>query len=81
MKRVGGDGMDGVIRKLVTDKGFGFIEPASPSHRGPRGKDIFFHASGVVYPKFDDLSIEDKVTFEIEDTDKGPKAVSVSRKQ
>jgi len=63
--------MEGVIKKL-TDKGFGFITPDGD------GKDLFFHSNDVNSPEFNELNEGDRVTFEMEDSDKGPKAVNVT---
>ncbi|MCR4256522.1 MAG: cold shock domain-containing protein, partial [Candidatus Uhrbacteria bacterium] len=53
--------------------GFGFI--------GAEGqeKDLFFHGKSLVGVQFDDLREGDAVTFEIEQSDKGPNAVNVQR--
>jgi CspA family cold shock protein len=64
--------MDGSIKRL-TDKGFGFITPAGGD------KDVFFHSSALVGVTFPDLREGDSVTFETEDSDKGPRAVNVQR--
>jgi len=64
--------MNGVI-KTLTDKGFGFITPEGES------KDLFFHSSALVDLSYDDLEIGDKVTFETEDSPKGPRATNVQR--
>jgi cold shock protein len=66
--------MNGVIKKLVTDKGFGFITVEGES------KDLFFHGrTSLVGVKFEELNEGDKVTFEIQDSDKGPNATNVQR--
>lgn len=64
--------MNGIIKKL-TDRGFGFI--------GAEGqeKDLFFHGKSLVGVQFDDLREGEAVTFEIEQSDKGPNAVNVQR--
>jgi CspA family cold shock protein len=64
----------GTIKKLVADKGFGFIKTQD-------GKDIFFHHSVVADQGFDNLSEGQKVEFSIEqgsDKGKGPRAGSVT---
>lgn len=65
--------MTGTIKRL-TDKGFGFITPDEAG-----AKDVFFHTSALVDVMFDDLREGDKVTFETEESDKGPRAVNVQR--
>ena len=63
--------MEGTIKKL-TDKGFGFITPDGED------KDLFFHGNDLVDVEFNNLNEGEKVTFEKEDSDKGPKAVQVT---
>ena len=64
--------MTGTIKRL-TDKGFGFILPDGAD------KDLFFHSSALVGVTFTELAVEDKVTFDTEQSDKGPRAVNVNR--
>jgi len=64
--------MTGTIKKL-TDKGFGFIEAEDQE------KDIFFHMESLVDVQYDELNEGDTVSFEIEDTPKGPAATNVKR--
>ncbi len=61
----------GKIKKLVRDRGFGFISDTD-------GRDIFFHQSSVVDAKFDALAEEQTVEFEVEKSPKGPRAINVS---
>lgn len=61
----------GNIKKLVRERGFGFINDTD-------GREIFFHQSSLVGVQFDALTEQQKVEFEIEDSPKGPRAVSVS---
>ncbi len=63
--------MEGTIKKLVSDKGFGFI-----SVKGQQ-KDTFFHASALVNSEFDTLQEGERVSFEIEQGAKGPKAANI----
>ena len=63
---------EGTIKRL-TDKGFGFITPAGED------KDLFFHSNDLNDVQFNDLKEGDKVTFEVEKTEKGLNAVNVSR--
>ena len=62
--------MQGTIKKL-TDKNFGFI-----SQEGEE-KDLFFHASQLDGVEFSELQEGDNVTFEVEDSEKGPRAANV----
>ena len=57
---------NGTVKFFNTRKGFGFIE-------GEDSKDIFVHANNLV----DQISDGDKVSYEIEDTPKGPSAINV----
>lgn len=59
----------GTIKKLVSERGFGFIT-------GEDGQEYFFHRSGTT-ADFDGLRGGEKVTFEIERSQKGPRATSV----
>ncbi|MFH1173040.1 MAG: cold shock domain-containing protein, partial [bacterium] len=43
------------------------------------GKDVFFHANELQGTSFDELREGDNVSFEIADSEKGPKAIKVSR--
>ena len=60
-----------IVRK--NDRGFGFIKPDEGE------KDVFFHARALTDITFDELQEGDKVTFDVEDGDKGPAAVNVAR--
>jgi len=64
--------MTGTIKKL-TDKGFGFITAEGLS------KDLFFHSKNLVGVTFDELREGDTVSFDQEDSEKGPSAVNVQR--
>jgi len=59
----------GTIKKLVVDRGFGFIA-------GERG-DVFFHHSALEETSIEDLSEGQVVEFEDEPGPKGPRATSV----
>ena len=60
---------EGTIKRL-TDKGFGFISPAS-------GPDIFFHMSNVEGTRFEELREGQKVSFTAGQGPKGPRAANV----
>jgi CspA family cold shock protein len=66
---------DGKIRKIVAEKGFGFIRPDQG------GADLFFHHSSLVEVKIEDLGTGDSVRFEVQEgrDGKGPRAVNVIR--
>lgn len=59
----------GTIKKVLTDKGFGFIE-------GDRG-DIFFHHSALEGVTIEALQIGQQVTYEEGRGPKGPRAENV----
>ncbi len=60
---------EGTIKRL-TDKGFGFIDTGD-------GKDMFFHMSSLVETTYDDLREGQKVTFDVGEGPKGPRAENV----
>ena len=51
-------------------KGYGFIQQG-------KGPDVFVHFSGIEGSGFRSLKEGDKVSFEIEDGQKGPSAINV----
>jgi cold shock protein len=64
--------MTGTIKKIVKDKGFGFITP-------DEGNDeVFFHRSRLA-PKvyFEDLREGDEVEFQVRPGEKGPQAFNL----
>ncbi len=65
--------MTGTIKRVQADKSFGFITPDGGA------KDVFFHSSNLVDVTFDQLHEGDKVTFETEESEKGPRATNVHR--
>lgn len=64
--------MNGTI-KTKNPKGFGFIAAEGQE------KDVFFHSSSLVGVTFDELREGEAVSFETEQSDKGPRAVNVQR--
>lgn len=58
---------EGTVKFFNESKGFGFISPANG------GADIFVHVSGLRHK----VKEGDKVTFEVENSQKGPTAVNV----
>ena len=62
--------MNGTIKRLVSDKGFGFILAED-------GTEYFFHNSACQGTRFDELREGQSVTFEKGQGPKGPRAESV----
>jgi CspA family cold shock protein len=61
----------GTIKKVVSDRGFGFIAADD-------GKEYFFHRSSLNSSlDFDRLFGGEKVSFDIEQSPKGPRATNV----
>ena len=62
---------EGYVKRLVLDRGFGFIaESGEP--------DVFFHAKDVDDDLLFDESLQDRrVLFNLIDTEKGPAALNV----
>jgi CspA family cold shock protein len=59
----------GTIKKLITEKGFGFIE-------GQRGE-LFFHHSALEGTSIEALSVGQTVTYDEGRGPKGPRAENV----
>jgi len=63
----------GTIKKLVSERGFGFIASA--------GQELFFHQSSVAEGGFESLTEGQSVEFEVDSAPnpkgKGPRAVKV----
>ena len=66
----GGNMNTGKIKKLVRERGFGFISDTD-------GRELFFHQSGLIEAKFEALNEDQAVTYDIEKSDKGPRAINV----
>ena len=62
----------GIVKWFNDKKGFGFIEQEN-------GKDIFVHHSAINMHGFRTLAEGDRVSFDIEDTDRGPAAKNVQK--
>lgn len=65
--------MEGTIKTIVLEKGFGFITVDGEE------KDLFFHKNEVTGTTFEELKVGDKVSFEKADSPKGPNATGVTR--
>jgi CspA family cold shock protein len=62
--------VEGTVKWFNESKGFGFISRED-------GNDVFVHYSSIGGDGFKTLLEGDLVSFDIEDGDKGPKAVNV----
>ena len=65
-----GPKVKGRIKKLVRDRGFGFV-------RGDDGKEVFFHRSGLGANDYDSLSEGDIVEYVVQEGPRGPRAENV----
>jgi len=65
---------NGTVKWFNDEKGFGFIQPEDGS------KDVFVHFRQVNRTGYGRVSLPDgqKVTFEVEEGQKGPQAVNVT---
>jgi CspA family cold shock protein len=61
----------GTVKWFNNSKGYGFIEQEN-------GPDVFVHHSGINASGFKSLKDGDRVTFDIEQGQKGPAAVNVT---
>ena len=62
---------NGIVKWFNERKGYGFIEQDD-------GPDVFVHHSGINASGFKSLNEGDRVSFEIEEGQKGPRAVNVT---
>src|SRR5258708_25162370 len=63
----------GKIKWFNDAKGFGFVTPDDGS------KDVFVHFSSIQGEGFKSLAEGDKIEFEVQESDKGPKAANVRK--
>ena len=62
---------NGTVKWFNDQKGYGFIEQEN-------GPDVFVHHSGINATGFKSLKEGDRVSFDIEQGNKGPAAVNVT---
>jgi CspA family cold shock protein len=64
------DVANGTIKRLVKDRGFGFI-------RDDGGQEWFFHRTAVTGVEFERLDEGERVSFDEEPSAKGPRAGNI----
>ncbi|KRN04419.1 cold-shock protein [Holzapfeliella floricola] len=64
--------INGTVKWFNADKGFGFITQEN-------GEDVFAHFSAIQSDGFKTLDEGQKVTFDIEQSDRGPQAVNIQK--
>ena len=62
----------GVVKWFSDKKGYGFIEHED-------GRDLFVHFSSITMQGFKTLAEGDRVTFDVEENDRGPVAKNVAK--
>jgi CspA family cold shock protein len=62
----------GTVKWFNDRKGYGFINQED-------GRDIFVHFSSIDAPGFKTLSEGDQVSFDVEESDRGPEAKNVKK--
>lgn len=63
---------EGMVKWFNDRKGYGFITREN-------GKDVFVHFSNIAQEGFKSLKEGDKVSFEVEETERGLQAVNVQK--
>ena len=63
---------EGTVKWFSSKKGYGFIEQQD-------GKDLFVHYTAINMDGFKTLSDGDRVSFDINDSDRGPEAKNVKK--
>ncbi|MBE6134774.1 MAG: cold shock domain-containing protein [Erysipelotrichaceae bacterium] len=64
--------MKGTVKMFNKEKGFGFIHAED-------GQDYFFHYSALLMDEFKTAEKGEKVEFEVEESDRGPRAKNVKK--
>lgn len=64
--------VSGVVKFFDVGKGFGFIKPDDGK------RDVFVHIKDLKKAQIAALEADDRVTFDIEPSDRGPRAVNIS---
>ena len=66
------DAQTGTVKWFNNSKGYGFITPEDG------GKDLFVHMSGIMMEGYKTLSDNQKVSYQVETSDRGPVATNVT---
>ena len=61
----------GTVKWFNNSKGYGFITPKEG------GKDLFVHMSGIMMEGYKTLTDNQKVSYQVETSDRGPVATNV----
>ncbi len=76
------DVYSGTVKWFKSDKGYGFITPIVPDGSDKfEGKDVFVHYSDLNMEGYKTLTEGESVSFNVEASTKGFKAINVSRSQ
>ena len=62
----------GTVKWFNNSKGYGFITPSDG------GKDLFVHMSSIMMEGYKTLSDDQKVSYQLGDSDRGPVATNVT---
>jgi cold shock protein len=68
--------MNGTVIRIMEDKGFGFIR-SEPDQQTGQQTEYFFHRTGLKNLSWDGLQTGTKVTFEVGQGQKGPRAEEI----
>ena len=63
---------EGIVKWFSNKKGYGFIEQKD-------GPDVFVHFSSINAPGYKTLTEGERVSFDLEENDRGPVAKNVAR--
>mgnify|MGYP006164680177 CR=1 FL=1 len=66
------DAQTGTVKWFNNSKGYGFITPEDG------GKDLFVHMSGIMMEGYKTLSDNQKVSYQVGTSEKGPVATNVT---
>ena len=71
----------GTVKWFKSDKGYGFITPTIPEEQESpfEGKDLFVHYSDLNMEGYKTLTEGETVSFTVETSSKGYKAINVAR--